>query len=99
MTTKHTRFRTVKLCILIAVIIFVTSVLSDLSVKMISWASAQKSDLIGLGIVILAILVIALVVGCIFYLIPETKEAMLRMFGMDEPKSDRDLTEQNHLRK
>ena len=84
MTIKHPRFRIVKLCILIAVIIFVTSVLSDFSVKMMSNASEQNNNLAGIGIAILAILIIAFVVGFAFYFIPELKEAMLRMFGMDE---------------
>ena len=83
MTAKHPRFRIVKLCIFIAVIIFVTSILSDFSVKMMSFASEQNS-LAGIGIAILAVLIIAFVVGFAFYFIPELKEAMLRMFGMEE---------------
>jgi len=84
MTAKQPRFRILGLCFLIAVIIFVTSVFSNLSVQMYTIANQQKTPFVALGISFLTIFTMTILLWLAFRGIPQLRTAMLRMFGMDE---------------
>lgn len=78
---KRSRPRMIKLCFFIAVIIFVTSVCSDFSVRMFyifkdpTWQII--SGLIGIGVVTLTL-------WFFLKIVPPIKDAVYRMFGLKE---------------
>jgi hypothetical protein len=81
--TKET-YRTFFLCLMIAFVIFVTSIFSNLSVQM--YDLAQQPQYVGYAffICIGTILAMAFVIWVGFTQVPTFKKAMIRMFGMDE---------------
>ncbi|MGD0072474.1 MAG: hypothetical protein ABSB71_13055 [Candidatus Bathyarchaeia archaeon] len=97
MTTKHPRFRILGLSFLIAIIIFVTSVFSNLSVQMYTIATEQKNTFVGVGISFLTIFSITILVWFAFICLPPLKKAMMRMFGIDEnvEKEENESQKQN----
>ena len=77
-----------RVALIIAAIIFFTAVLSDFSVKMFYDSTDRVIQFVS-GVV--AIVVIAIFIMFLFYWIPETKNALLKMFGLDEegPKKEK----------
>jgi hypothetical protein len=80
MSKQRQRFTIVKVCFFIAVIIFVTAVCSDFSVRMF-YSSTDPTIQVVAGLI--AIGFIALVLLLFLLAVPELKRALLRMFGMD----------------
>lgn len=75
------RLKTIKLCFGIAIIIFLTSVLSDFSVRMF-YSSTDALVQIIAGLI--AVLLITLMLALLFVVIPDLRRAFLSVFGMEE---------------
>lgn len=88
--SRHPRISILILSLLIATIIFVTAVLSNFSVQMFTIASEQRAPFVGIGIGLSAILIITLIVWISFYMMPDLKKAMSRMFGIDDSDKRQD---------
>jgi amino acid transporter len=70
-----------RVSLVIAAIIFFTAILSDFSVRMY-YSSTNGFVQITSGVI--AVIVIAIFIMFLFWWIPDTRNAVLRMFGLDE---------------
>jgi flagellar motor component MotA len=71
----------VKVSFVIAIIIFVTAILSEASVKAYY---SSTNVLIQIGTSIFAIFAMAFVILFILWVMPDLRKAILRIFGLDE---------------
>ena len=78
---KNPYLQTLGLSLLVAFVIFVTSVFSQFSNQMYSIASQQNNEFVRVGIGLIAILVISGILWVIFTFIPPFRKAISRMFG------------------
>ena len=80
MTAKRPRFPLLKLCLSIAILLFVSSVLSDFSVKMF-YGTDNFLERILAGIIATVLITVMLMIFLTAN--PELKKALSRMFGME----------------
>lgn len=80
MNKQRQHFTILRICFFIAVIIFITAVCSDFSVRMF-YSSTDYTIQVIAGLIAIGLITVTLVLFLLA--VPELKRALLRMFGMD----------------
>lgn len=90
MTKLKPCIRILFLSFMIALIIFVTSIFSQFSAQMYTVASQQRNGIGLVETILIAIVVLTVLVFFLFALYPPIRNAMLKMFGLDESDKKRE---------